>query len=329
MNHALLSAIFLQKALTYSPRERIFKPEIGIEKSLGAMIRWKNTPSFKTKTAKERNRDFFKQLAHSKRKPAKVINSNYASSNKNRSSSAIPRILSNSRNFPYDKRKTTLIIAPHPDDAVLGTGKLIQEKLKSREKIKIIYLTNGDAMGDETPAAAQNYGRRRVRESQQVARKLGLKKSDLFFLGFPDAYSDKLPQNKAIQSKFTGREKSYRDSYFPNIKYSQNSLINALDKIFTKTNPDEVYFTGIDDNNVDHSAIGKIMMENFAEIPAKKFTYIIHRPQCENEICPCNQEVDKHKLDLINIYQSQRFTPHHEEFLDQFACQKEVFTEVK
>jgi len=49
----------------------------------------------------------------------------------------------------------------------------------------------------------------------------------------------------------------------------------------------------------------------------------------ENKICKCNQEVDQSKLRLIKVFQSQRFTPHHEEFLDQFACQKEVFKEVE
>jgi len=315
MNQMFLSAIFLQKALTYNPREIIFRPEVRTEQTLRNFVNWKKQKNFAEKTLKERNRDFFRHLA----KPKSSINS-----------SSIKDVSKISRNFnpKFAKRgtqKTTLIIAPHPDDEILGTANLITEKLKSREKIKIIYLTNGDALGDVSPQEAEFYGKRRILESQEATRKLGLRNFDLYFLGFPDGLSDKLPAKESLQSPFTKRTKTYRTSYFPNIKYSRDSLQRALRRLIERIQPDEIYYTGPYDNNVDHA----IIQELLPETSAKKFTFNIHRTFCENEICQCDQPVDSQKLELIKIFQSQRFTPHHEEFLDQFACQKEVFREVE
>ncbi len=363
MNQMLLSAMFLQKALSYNPRERIFRPETQTEQTLREFVNWKNQKNFAGKTLRERNREFFLRLAHPKNSlslgervgvRAKIPRKN----NFQRISST------KNSNIPPDKgaKGVTLIIAPHPDDEILGTANLIKEKLKSRnsmtsreervveginpafknlqisrEKIKIIYLTNGDAMGDVSPERAQIYGKHRLWESQQAARQLGLKRSDLYFLGFPDAYSDKLPEQGSIQSRFTKRDKTYRTSYFPNLKYSRDSLRKALKRLIDKIQPDEIYFPSTDDNNVDHAIVSEILPKNLVypgrnkdgNSKVKKFTYTIHRTDCENEICECDQPVDLQKLKLIKIFQSQRFTPHHEEFLDQFACQKEVFEEVK
>ncbi len=298
MNHLLLSAVFLQKTFAYSPREVSFRPQIDLNQTL-----------------KERNRDFFRQLARPRQIAKKVFEKSKTSRD----------LRSNKILNKYNTQKTTLIIAPHPDDEILGTTNLIKKKLKSREKIKIIYLTNGDALDPKDPQKSQHYGFYRLQESRRATRRLGLTQNDLYFLGFPDAYSDKLPDENSIKSKFTKRDKTYRTSYFPNLKYSRASLKNALKKLLNQIKPTEIYFTSEDDNNVDHSAVKKLLPPN----PAKKFTYKIHHTECENEICPCNQEVDLEKLNLIRIFKSQRFTPHHEKFLDQFACQKEVFTEIQ
>ena len=326
MNQMLLSAMFLQKALSYNPRERIFRPEIQTEQTLQDFANWKNQKNFAGKTLRERNREFFLHLAHPKNKTR--LNSPLTKGARGISKQKTDK-------FPPDKRAkgVTLIIAPHPDDEILGTANLIKEKLKSREKIKIIYLTNGDAMGDVSPTRAQSYGQHRLQESLQATRRLGLKRSDLYFLGFPDAYSDKLPEQGSIQSRFTKRNKTYRTSYFPNLKYSRDSLRKALKRLIDHLQPDEIYFPSTDDNNVDHVVVSEILPENLVypeqSRGTKKFTYTIHRTDCENEICECDQPVDLQKLKLIKVFQSQRFTPHHEKFLDKFACQKEVFEEVE
>lgn len=41
-----------------------------------------------------------------------------------------------------------LIVAPHPDDDVLGTGGLIQVAKRFGKEIYVLYITAGDANGN-------------------------------------------------------------------------------------------------------------------------------------------------------------------------------------
>jgi len=37
-----------------------------------------------------------------------------------------------------------MVVAPHPDDEVLGAGGLIQQAVAAGAEVRIVYLTNGD-----------------------------------------------------------------------------------------------------------------------------------------------------------------------------------------
>ena len=48
-------------------------------------------------------------------------------------------------NFPALTREDRLlIVAPHPDDEILGTGGLIQQAIAVGADVRVVYLTNGD-----------------------------------------------------------------------------------------------------------------------------------------------------------------------------------------
>jgi LmbE family N-acetylglucosaminyl deacetylase len=320
MNQLFLSAVFLQKTLSYNPRKTIFYPEVSTEQSLRNLVNWKNQENFAEDTLKERNRNFFRQLVKPKSSTGSLLK---------KESKEISKL---SREKWLNKKfaqKTTLIIAPHPDDEILGLANLIKEKIKSHEKIKIIYVTNGDAAKNESLAIVRNYGHLRRIESTKATQALGLNKTDLFFLGFPDGSLDKLLPTNSIENIITGEAKTSRNSYFPNFKFSKKMLLTALERIIKKTNPDEIYVTSPQDNHPDHSFLGEMLINNFTENSAKKFTYIIHHTDCKNEICECTRPVDTQKLKLINFFQSQRFSEHYQKFLDQYALQKETFKEIK
>jgi LmbE family N-acetylglucosaminyl deacetylase len=301
MNQVFLSAVFLQKIITHSPSDRIYRPESSISRrSQNFNDRGNNTNSA-VKSMEEKNREFFKKLAKPRKKSAEKT---------------LPKTNS-----------TILIIAPHPDDEILATSQLISRELARGNKVKIIYITDGDAQEDGQKEA-QTYGRIRKLESQAATKSLGLNKNDLFFLGFPDGYLDKLPKIGTIQSKFSGRNKTPRQSYFPNLNFSQEMLIRSIQRILDKENPSEIYFPSPDENHPDHAYLGELFINKFGQNPAKKFTYIVHNGLCKKEICNNNQPIDNKKLKLIKYFQSQRFTLHHIKFLEQFAKQKEVFKEI-
>ena len=45
---------------------------------------------------------------------------------------------------PFKKNERVLILAPHPDDEVIGCAGVIQQALKAGARVKVVYLTNGD-----------------------------------------------------------------------------------------------------------------------------------------------------------------------------------------
>jgi len=82
-----------------------------------------------------------------------------------------------------------LIIAPHPDDEIIGTGGLIVKKLHEGCKVNIVFLTDGECSGassnqEETKQA-------RISLSEKIAKKLGIPPENLFRMHLPDAFVPK------------------------------------------------------------------------------------------------------------------------------------------
>ncbi len=84
---------------------------------------------------------------------------------------------------PELDRRHALVLAPHPDDEVLGCGGVIARKVHSNAAVWIAYLTDGrdGVAGDPEAAAAL-----REREAREATSILGVPEDHLFFLRFPD-----------------------------------------------------------------------------------------------------------------------------------------------
>lgn len=79
---------------------------------------------------------------------------------------------------------TVLVIAPHPDDEVLGCGGSICAHLGAGRSVGVAYLTSGEhASPTETPEVTKS-----IREAEAVVamERLGIRKSALKFLRFGD-----------------------------------------------------------------------------------------------------------------------------------------------
>ena len=89
-----------------------------------------------------------------------------------------------------------LVIAPHPDDEVLGAGGLMQRVKATGGAVRVVYLTDGDGYPEgvkeedhvEAPTAKDylGYGKQRRREARAALVRLGLADAFQTFLGFPD-----------------------------------------------------------------------------------------------------------------------------------------------
>jgi LmbE family N-acetylglucosaminyl deacetylase len=87
------------------------------------------------------------------------------------------------------KSGSILIIAPHPDDEIIGTGGLIIKKLREGCKVNIVFLTDGECSGaspnqEETKQA-------RISLSEKIAIKLGVPPENLYRMHLPDAFVPK------------------------------------------------------------------------------------------------------------------------------------------
>jgi LmbE family N-acetylglucosaminyl deacetylase len=83
--------------------------------------------------------------------------------------------------------QTILIIAPHPDDEVLGCAGLIQKLITAGKEVHVIILSGGEASHNGCcPIDKQTLINERRQLSIKAAKLLNLSKEHLHFLNYPD-----------------------------------------------------------------------------------------------------------------------------------------------
>lgn len=183
-----------------------------------------------------------------------------------------------------------LVIAPHPDDEVLGCGGLIQQALKNGAEVTVAVITNGEAF---EPSVAleertlepsrddyRDYAAKRRLESREALRHLGLPENRLRFLGYPD---------KGLASLWS---KGWSDPVWSRLGghggdpahwLVGSRLARDLYDLLVETSPDRIFVTHPLDDHLDH-AIGCAFLQaallryvaEGAERP-KVYGYLVHR----------------------------------------------------
>src|SRR5882724_2787055 len=97
---------------------------------------------------------------------------------------------------PITANDRIIVVAPHPDDEVLGAGGLIQQACAVGAEVHVIYLTSGDHNQIAfklyklrlhfSPRQYIAFGELRQREAESAAGILGMTREQLTFLGYPD-----------------------------------------------------------------------------------------------------------------------------------------------
>jgi len=114
-----------------------------------------------------------------------------------------------------------LVVAPHPDDEVLGVGGTIAKYVKEGNEVYLCVVTKG-----YPPDWSKEYLKNRQREIKKSNKILGIKKT--YFLDYPTVKLDTIPQKE---------------------------LNEAISKIINMVNPDIVYIPHKGDLNKDHRLI--------------------------------------------------------------------------
>jgi len=130
--------------------------------------------------------------------------------------------------------KPALVLSPHPDDETFGCGGLIKLKRDAGVRVRVILLTDGEAVASAPGESREAVVSARRREFIEACHKLGLRKENLRWMHLPDG---KVPHSGQ-----------------PGFKSAMQSLLAEI-KSFS---PGEVYCTHIQDAHKDHVAAGHL-----------------------------------------------------------------------
>jgi LmbE family N-acetylglucosaminyl deacetylase len=164
-----------------------------------------------------------------------------------------------------------LVIAPHPDDEILGAGGLMQRVRDAGGLVHVVYLTDGDGYPEgvraedhiETPRPAdyRGYGRQRRREARAALATLRLGAYDHTFLSFPDGGLCQLiraywsEHRAAFRSPYTRLDRPPKSEILvPNTEYRGEDLTQELAYMIGDFRPTLIVVPRKEDQHPDHCA---------------------------------------------------------------------------
>ncbi len=161
-----------------------------------------------------------------------------------------------------------LVLAPHPDDEVLGAGGVIQQAVAQKLPLKIVFLTYGDSNQWSFllyrkhpvvfPGAVETMGLVRHDEAISASRILGVGAQDLIFLGYPDFgtlniwyyHWNHRPAYRSIMTRVTAVP--YKGAYRPGALYKGEEIVQDIRSILREFKPTKIFVSHPADHNGDH-----------------------------------------------------------------------------
>ena len=164
-----------------------------------------------------------------------------------------------------------LVLAPHPDDEVLGCGGVIQDAVAMGLPLRVVFLTYGDNNQWSflvyrkhpvfIPAAVRQMGLVRHDEAVAADRVLGLSPDQLTFLGYPDfgtlriweAHWRDRPPFRSMLTHVT--EVPYPNARRRGASYAGEEVLKDLTEIVREFRPTKVFVSHPGDHMPDHAAL--------------------------------------------------------------------------
>jgi LmbE family N-acetylglucosaminyl deacetylase len=199
-----------------------------------------------------------------------------------------------------NRRTRLLVIAPHPDDEALGAAGLIQRVIAAHGSVRVVLMTSGDAFPEgiqaathirrPTPRDYRNYGTLREHETAIAMQRLGLDRTHLLFLGFPDgglcfiASKYLSARTRPYDSPFTAREEPpASERLTPGIRYRGADVRSELEHLLVAYRPTLLVIPHADDHHPEHCATYMFVREALDAVEARRdhiaprvLQYLIH-----------------------------------------------------
>jgi LmbE family N-acetylglucosaminyl deacetylase len=123
----------------------------------------------------------------------------------------------------HSLNNTMMVFAPHPDDATLGCGGIIAERVSQGCEVIIVVMTDGrhafsKGLNISVEPTPEEVKQMRKEECIIASGILGVPKKNLFFLDFEDGTLEKHEKEVIKRTIETIGEHSQADYYFPFIR---------------------------------------------------------------------------------------------------------------
>lgn len=212
-----------------------------------------------------------------------------------------PYLINHLSGVSCSKPVDILVFAPHPDDETLGTAGVIMRTVAAGKRVHVVIFTNGDGypraaslllnknMDELRPEDYFQLARVRQLEAYAATAELGLKPSDVTFLGYPDAGLDRVYNTEGpvpFQQRFTLRSGTYGMVYpdYHSLTYGkaapylkQYALSDTMDLIRC-LQPKSIFVTDGWNGHRDHVAAYRFVRDavHATSYNGPVYTYLVH-----------------------------------------------------
>jgi len=245
-----------------------------------------------------------------------------------------------------------LIVAPHPDDEVIGCAGVVLRAVEERKRVTVAILTNGDGHVALTAAAAKKEreqlttedfmeaGALRQGHSVSAMKRLGVPRADLIFLGYPDGGLEKMWQmdgSAVFQQMLTQKRETYgltaHDyhslTHGSPAPYVKASVVADLAEIIRARKPQEIFVSHESDKHGDHRIAFWLAREasRAAAFQGRFLAYVVHgdplprEPDLRLKLTP--QEYATKRAALID--HTKGTSPVHDGLVKEYLKPEELF----
>jgi LmbE family N-acetylglucosaminyl deacetylase len=256
-----------------------------------------------------------------------------------------------------------LVVAPHIDDEAIAAAGYIAAARAAGAEVFIAYLTAGDANGTSArmmgrslrpgPGVFLRVGERRYGEALEAMARLGVPRSNVYLLGYPDGGLGAMldAPDQVVRSR-TGRTAvPYAAALAPGSDYRLDNLLRDLGEVLRVARPTVVLLPVSFDAHRDHSATGRITLRVLAAsgLAPRTLGYLIHahrfpvpfRPAAGRSlrpprafageawsVFPLTPEQERQKKRVLQAYSSQRRDPYLYLLTAAFVRRNELFVDL-
>ncbi len=174
--------------------------------------------------------------------------------------------------------KNVMVFVPHQDDDINLVGGLIEQYTENDSQVTVVFTTNGDSF---------KIGELRATEVTKVLTSLGVKKENIYYLGFGERWTSQMIDGKKIGHIYDSTDPNFvwtslygaKATYdmksiksYLKLPYTRNNYVHSIESIIEEKMPDTVFAVDFD-SHMDHRASGLLFEEAMCEVLRKYPNY--------------------------------------------------------